>query len=270
MNQKQNAQINWKLLITAYFSLLCHALFENGRGPAYPQILEFFNVSSDRGSLLFAIGTLAGLIVNLTSKWWLPKFGAIKALRYSSTLMFLGSFLYFLFPWQAYSFSYLIFASCIAGIGASGSAIPMNILTAKSTSNTYRRRALAGLHGIYGVSSLSVPFLFSFWMNSGFIWYSFFLLISLAPFILFILTNQNFEFQKQDYSTRNMNFTVNWRIRFLVGLCFALYVSGEILISSRLVYYLQETTSLQRQVTEWSLGAFFSFSNNWQTHFRSF
>lgn len=257
MDQKQNNQVNWKLLITSYFSLLCHALFENGRGPAYPRILEFYDVNSDQGSLIFALGTLAGLIVNLTSKWWLPKFGAIKALRYSSTLMFLGAFLYFVFPWQAYGFSFLIFASCIAGLGTSGSAIPMNILTAKSTTDTYRRRALAGLHGIYGISSLTVPFLFSLWMNSGFLWYSFFLLISVAPFILFLATNQNFDFQKQDYSTRSMDFPVSWGVRFLVGLCFALYVSGEILISSRLVYFFQETTNLERQVTEWSLGLFF-------------
>jgi fucose permease len=54
-----------------------------------------------------------------------------------------------------------------------------------------------------------------------------------------------------------MDFPVSWAVRFLVGLCFALYVSGEILISSRLVYFFQETTNLERQVTEWSLGLFF-------------
>ncbi len=257
MDQKQTDQVNWKLLITAYFSLLCHALFENGRGPAYPRILEFYDINSDQGSLIFALGTLAGLLINLTSKWWLPKFGAVKALRYASVFLFSGCFFYYLLPANGYNFTFLIIASCLAGLGASGSAIPMNILTAKSTTPQYRRRALAGLHGIYGLSSLSVPLVFSFWMNSGKIWYTFFFLISLFPLTLFLMTWQNFDFQKQDYSTRSMNFPVSWTTRFIIGLCFALYVSGEILISSRLVYYLQETTSLEREVTEWALGLFF-------------
>lgn len=257
MDQKQTDQVNWKLLITAYFSLLCHALFENGRGPSYPRILEYYDINSDKGSLIFALGTLAGLIINLTSKWWLPRFGAVKALRYASVFIFTGSFLYFFIPWQGGSFTLLILASCLAGLGTSGSAIPMNILTAKATTPKFRRRALAGLHGIYGLSSLSVPFVFSFWMNSGNLWNSFFFLISLFPLTLFFLTWQNFDFQKQDYSTPEMKFSISWGTRFLIGLCFSLYVSGEILISSRLVYFLQETTTLERQITEWALGLFF-------------
>ncbi|MCO4793250.1 MAG: MFS transporter [Bacteriovoracaceae bacterium] len=259
MNDKHTSQVNWKLLFTAYFSLLCHALFENGRGPAYPRILEFYDINSDKGSLIFALSTLTGLFINLTSKWWLPKFGAIKALRYASIFMFFGCFSYYLFPSLGSSFTMLILGSCIAGLGTSGSAIPMNLLAAKATGPNLRRRALAGLHGIYGLTSLTAPLLFSVWINKGEYWYSFFLLVSLFPFLLYFMTYRNFSFEKHDYSTKSMKAPVSYKTRFLIGLCFALYVSGEILISSRLVFYLQEVTPLTRQMTEWALGLFFLF-----------
>lgn len=262
MNQYLKSHVYWKLLLLAYFSLLCHAAIENSRGPSYPRILEFFQVDSDRGSLIFALGIFFGFLVNLSSRWWLPRFGALKALKYSSFFMFIGVFFYFLFPWMNKDFDYLILASCILGIGTSGSAIPMNLLAAKATSLNLRRRALAGLHAVYGLTSLCAPFLFSIWISQGQSWFSFFFIISFLPLILYFMTFQKFKPIGAYHELSDMTPPATYGVRFLVGLTFALYVSGELLVSTRLVYFLQTTTTLEREVTERSLSLFFSLSDH--------
>ena len=63
--------IHWPLLLLTYSTMIMLGLIDNSRGPAFPQILDYFHTSAALGSNLFAMASLGSLLSTLMARWWL-------------------------------------------------------------------------------------------------------------------------------------------------------------------------------------------------------
>tara|TARA_R110000868_G_scaffold117600_15_gene312510 strand:- start:16920 stop:18077 length:1158 start_codon:yes stop_codon:yes gene_type:complete len=256
----RNKSIHWAFVLLAYFTLLCQSIIDNARGPVYPDILDFFNISSTRGAWVFALASLAGLASNITARWWLPRFEAFTSTIVSLGLMSIGSLIFSqssqLGVWA------LDVASIIMGLGMGGANVSMNLLIARGTPLTHRRQFYSGLHSVYGLGSLSTPLLLNFYIGFGGSWHRFFLLLSILPFIILttaIIRKNNFEHESTSPNRIRLKLTapVALPIRLSYGFVFAFYVASEIVLSTRLVLYLTTLHSIDVSSARMALSFFF-------------
>lgn len=226
----------------AYSTLFAMAMIDNSRGVSYPIILKDMDLGTRWGSLIFTLSSLSGLIGNLTSKYWLARIGANKAIRICIWILIIGSVGIGLSK-ILNSPAFLYFASFFIGFGFAGSAVTMNILVAKGTPEKYRRRFLSGLHSVYGFGSLISPLIFTYVLSEGINWWTFYFILALLPFIIYLPTLALNEEPALEKQKKALVAPIGAKVRGLYGACLGLYVSSEILISSRLVYYLENVWS---------------------------
>lgn len=233
-------------------------LIDNSRGPVYPQLLETFNFTTSRGSLIFTLASTAGLCINLTSRFWIKWVGAAQGIIYSLGAMFLGSIMMGLSPLLPYSDIILFVFSFILGLGLSACGISMNILVAQGVPSQLRRQAFAGLHSTYGIASFSAPFLIYLSTLVDLLWYQYFIALSLIPLIfIFILLPLAPKSSNHNITDNEMipPFSI-WR-RLPYATLFGTYVASEIIVSSRLVLYAQQSESISPEKSGQMLSLFF-------------
>ena len=234
-------------------------LLDNTRGPSYPKILEAFQITTAMGSWIFTIASIAGLFVNLSAKWWLGYINPIRGIEIS--LIFLGAGALFtgLSPNLPFPLISLYLSSFLLGIGISSCGVVMNILIAQGSSEKYRRQAFAGLHSTYGIASFFAPFLL--YLSSLFIlkWNQHFMVISLVPFIFLFITifMAKDEKKKNRAKRQKLIAPINLKHRVVFGIMFGCYVASEIIVSSRLVIYIQNSQKLPQESGSQMLSLFF-------------
>lgn len=242
----------------SYFTLMCFGMIDNGRGPAYPFMLDSFGVSPSLGSLIFTLTSIAALITNATSKSWLSFLGARQSLQFSLFMQFIGSLIYGLASIKAESFTLIYLASILFGIGAGASNVCISIIIAKSTAEHNRRQFFSGLHSIYAVSSLITPLLFSFTLKFDGTWNNFFIYLSILPLFFFFLSFVlKFKVANEDQIKSMKVAQIPLTVRAQVGLMLALNVTAEVLISSRLVFFLKESAQFSTDKSSLYLSLFF-------------
>lgn len=258
INNKTPLNIQWPLIILAYLTLLSLALIDNARGPVYPNIIADLNISATRGSMLFAIASFSGLLTNITARWWLPYINAYWATLLSLFFLGIGSYLF------AHTTSYgtwmLDISSFITGLGMGISNIGINLLVAKATPILQRRRFFAGLHSIYGIGSFASPLLLNLYLFYFLSWHTFFILLSIPP--LFIMFSYFFGYRNKITSHENqhdkkLKAPCGLALRMAFALLFGFYVSSEIVVSSRLVYFLSFYDSIDLTQARYALSLFF-------------
>lgn len=222
----------WSILILSYLGLFSMGFIENTRGPAYPLILAQYGISASLGSWFFSIASIGGMISTLTHKIWLSHLGPFYSMRYfilSMTIGCLG-----LGHFSDSSFSYLLFFSFLFGISCGGFGICMNLLTPNSVPLHLRRRAFAGLHSTYALSSLIAPLVLAYFLKNNYSWNFVFEYFFLLPFILFLWT---FIITPPKRGPAVLKTSFINKKKILFGLALGLYVAAEVLASSRLVLY---------------------------------
>jgi len=229
--------VNLGYIILAYAGLVALSFFDNGRGAAYPEILNHFKISTDMGSYLFSLVSLSGLIVNLTSRWWLPLTGLVGGTRWSMMFIGIGSF------GVSYASSlgnyYLTLAFALfAGLGLGALAITMNLMVAEGAPLHQRRRFLSGLHGVYGVSSFLAPQVINLLIFMGENWITYFKYISIIAALVLIYSFKVHDTHKEHFQETSKKYPIGLSKRLIVGLFMGLYVASEIVVSSRLSLYL--------------------------------
>src|SRR5690606_13241196 len=145
--------VHWAFVLLAYMTLLSQSILDNARGPAYPNILESFSINASRGAYLFASASFAGLIAQMSARWWLPRIEVVLGSIISLLLMAIGSFLFG--QSSEIGLWLLDLSSVIMGLGMGAANVTMNLLIARGTPVTHRRQFYAGLHSVYGLGSLS-------------------------------------------------------------------------------------------------------------------
>lgn len=238
---------------------MCLALIDNARGPVYPNIISELDISATRASMLFAIASFSGLLTNISARWWLPFVNSYYAALLSLLFLCLGSYLFS--QVTLYGTWMLDLSSFIIGLGMGISNIGINLLVAKAAPLALRRKFYAGLHSIYGFGSLASPLFLNIYLIYFLRWNSFFILLSLIP--LFILILYFFFYQGKSRPAKvplrgKLLAPCGLGTRLLFGLLFGLYVSSEIVVSSRLVYFLNDFDTISLSSARYALSVFFA------------
>ena len=248
--------MNWRFIALAYLSLFALSLLDNGRSPTYNAILQDLSIGPAKGSYIFSVASFISLIVNLTAAKWLPRLGPVVSTRISLTLMAVSGFVMYLTGVQA-SYTLLIISSIFLGLGLAICTITMNVLVIKGSTNTTRKRLFSGLHAIYGLSSLLAPFILAFLIKNGGDWKVYFVVSGVAAFIVILLTRKTETLPPEDPKQQKSNQDVPLKFRVLFGLLLGAYVASELVISTRLPYYLNTVLKYDEITSGYYLSVFF-------------
>lgn len=256
----KRSQVHWAFVGLAYITLLCQSILDNVRGPAYPDILSTFEMSASRGAQLFAWASFAGLISNLSARWWLPRVEVVTGSMISLLLMAAGSYMFGIAP--RYGPYMIDLASITMGLGMGAANVAMNLLIARGTPLSHRRQFYSGLHSIYGLGSLSAPLLLSVYLSSQNTWDGFFRVFIILPIIIFILAvvgRKALRHESSDIKVVKPKLTAPTSIgtRLSYGCVFGFYVASEIVISTRLVLYLTTAHQIAIEDARLALSSFF-------------
>lgn len=241
-------------LLVAFLGLFYFGFTDNARGPVYPHALNDLNISSSLGSWLFAISSASGLTVTLVSRHWLNKLNTILWMKLSWPILALGFWLMGV-SYDLNSITPLYIGSFFQGIGAGISTITMNLIVTKASTPDKRRRVFGALHGTYGIASLIAPIVYSFLFQNQIHWSQFFKYMAIIPLLLLMITWKSKGEIRVDGAEPDKK--ANSFLSFLFGATLGLYVASEIVVSSRLVYFLTEGHQVSHDDASQLLSLFF-------------
>lgn len=250
-------QVN-KIILLAYLCLFCVGFMENSRGAYYLDFINLFNISNSTGSLLFSISSLSSFMATVLSKYWLYKITSIKASKIAMFLLFFSSFLFYVITSKYLNFNFFLLINILYGAGIGILSITVNNLICENVVLENRSRYLLGLHSMYGLSSLVAPYIVSGLFLSNIDWRYIYLFLGGFSLIIFLVS---FKIRSQKNHLNNINESLfaNKKLYCLIGLAGSLYVASEVLISTRLVVYLVNSTNMDKIVASYLLTLFFAF-----------
>jgi fucose permease len=248
--------MKWNLIILAYLALFALSLLDNGRSPSYHSILNDLKIGPAKGSYIFTVASFISLLVNITATKWLPKIGPVKGTQASLILLVLsGISMYFTGITKSYAL--LIASAALMGLGIALCTICMNILITKGATLELRKKLFSGLHAIYGVSSFAAPFILTLIIKLGGDWKVYFLTAGLVPLIILFTTSKTKSIQVSDPKESSFETGVKLKNRILFGMLFGCYVGSELVLSSRIPYYLQSYLEYDSDLAGSYLSLFF-------------
>ena len=137
-------------------------------------------------------------------------------------------------------------------------SVTLNLIISQNTPLGSRRRVFAGLHAMYGIASFLCPLLISKVVGFYLSWQEYFLLLSIILLIIFFLSFSMKE--KKSFNLRNAAESIKLRKPLWpMAILFSCYVSAEVLLSSRLVYYLTESKGFSSADASFQLSLFFIY-----------
>ena len=259
-NDSKRFNINYYLVIGAYIGLFYFGLIDNGRGPAYPSIIKDLNLTNWGGSLFFAFSSLMSFITTILSSFWLKKLKLMQGMKVSWLFLSLSAFCLGLCGlWESQTLLYL--ASIIQGVGMGITGMNMNLMIEAGAPSLYRRRFFGGLHATYGIASFSAPLLFTISRNFKLVWEEYFFLLGtigitlLFFFPLFFTTTNGDEFSYEE--PKDETIPISFLYLLAISLCVGMYVASEIVVSSRLVLFLETLHSMPNNQANLYLSSFF-------------
>ncbi len=237
-------QSTWAVLF-AFISMFVLGLADNIRGPLFPEVLEYFNLTSAKGSWSFAATSAAALLGSWSSLYFLKRYTISTLLLMAVVSMGFGVFI----MGYAAQFWVFIVGSFFLGVSIGWMSVSQNLLVSESVTVERKSRALSGLHSIYGLASFVAPVLAALITSRTESWRSTFILISALCVVYLIVHGfvraepsfpivQNIEEDKID-KTR-----ISLISLFSIGGLFAFYVVAEILIGTRLAQYMRNYYSM--------------------------
>ncbi len=248
---------NWAFIF-AYLSMFVLGMADNIRGPLFPELISFFKLTNTEGSLSFAAASAAALAGNIASAALLKKMNLAQVLSLSLFLMAVGLFLMGIAP----QFNFFIGAAIIFGASLGLMGVIQNLMVAENVGSVSQSKALSGLHGIYGLSSLIAPLIASYapavfgnWRAAFFITALITLVFGFASVI--IGSQPRFEVHVVDKTTVKSKNSF-WALLFFGGI-FAFYVVSEIMLSTRLALYMRTYFSMDLESSSKYVTYFFVF-----------
>lgn len=239
-------------LLLAYASLLVLALADNARMPLFPSILRDLELGDGVGSLLFSCGSAGQIAGSLLGGRVIAGRDARGLLAAALLLVALGTALVA----GAREVPFLLLGSAVYGLGAGGVVLAQNLMVERACGPAVRRRAFAGLHAMYALSSLLAPILVAGLRARGWEWRPSLLLVAL-PALLLMLATPLARAQAAPSLAGRPAPRSPLRPRLLVGGMVALYVFAEVALSSRLPL-LFERMGRTPDEGAWALAAFFA------------
>ena len=255
---KEKPHFNKALLFCAFAGLFYFGLIDNGRGPAYPEILRGLGFSNREGSFLFALTSLLSFLLTIFSHKWLKNLSLEVAMKWGWAFLSLSALFYGLSGFLV-SGPLIILASFIQGIGMGMTGMTMNLMVEAASPASHRRRTFSALHGTYGVASFLAPLLYTWFKDFGLSWPHFFFALALLGPVIFIAAPKTND-DDQIFShipDPNLDFKLPLPFLIILGLTVGTYVASEIVVSSRLVLFLEEGQALTNKEASYYLSGFF-------------
>lgn len=247
---------NLFLLQAAFVGLFYFGMLDNARGPAYPGIMRDLKLSNWEGSFLFALTSLMSFTMTVLSPFWLKKLKLYQGMKLSWIILALaGLFLGLSGIFNSAPLLYL--ASIVQGTGMGINGMNMNLMVEAGTPVTHRRRVYGALHATYGVASFLAPLLFSGLKMAGFKWQGFFLILAFIGPLLFFLPKRKGDDVFSQAPAASNDLPIPMYYLLTLSLCVGMYVASEIVVSSRLVLFLEESHKMSNAEASTYLSGFF-------------
>jgi MFS transporter, FHS family, glucose/mannose:H+ symporter len=254
---RYTAMMNKSYIMLAYSSLFILGFVDNARGPFYPEFLSSFNLLDSQGSYIFSFSSLSSFVASFFAKKWLERFGLFLSDRIFLIIQAL-SILIFGLSGLYQSFPLMLLASVLFGAAIGGLGVCNNLLVAKGSDPIRLRQFFSGLHSMYGLASIIAPMIAGWVLAQRWPWHNFFLsvsLLALLPLIYSFRVINNVDEKSHDRKIQS----ANWRLSLLIATFSGFYVASEIVISSRLVIYLQTHLQTDKVLSANYLMYFFIF-----------
>ena len=143
----------WQTIALGYLGLFVFGLIDNVRGPIFPDLIAEYALSDARASLFFFVAAAATFANNVVLFGWMGRLGAARTMGVYSLIQALG----LVVTGFGRSYETTLVGSVLVGVSFGGIGIATNVLVAESAPLHSRRQWLAGLHAMYGASSLLGP-----------------------------------------------------------------------------------------------------------------
>jgi len=250
--------MNWPYILFSYFGLFALSFLDNGRGPAYPGLLDHFSITTKEGAYFFSVTSFSSIFVNYSAKYWLRWMSIVNGNRLALLLLSTSGFLISLAAHKL-SYTLLMIAAFVLGSGLSVMSVTMNVLVVEGSTPDKKRSMFSGLHAVYGVASFLAPFLFTFLISKEMTWSDYFNVVAIIPLIIlagsFLIKSKG----NKEQSKAKLHIPIPFIKRVPFGFLFGLYVASEIMVSSRLVLYLKVSRGFDEAQASFYLSMFFAF-----------
>lgn len=247
-----------RAIFIAYICMVLFGFADNVRGPLYPELIAYFGLTNAVGAWFFAAASIASVG------------GALFARRAIETRGYRWAFLAFLGAIAvglagvslAPVFLGVVASAVLLGVGFGGLGVSQNAIVSSAASEHQILRYQAGLHSLYGLSSLLAPlfaaFVFSFLPH----WRVPFGLLAGATLILWLQVYRGSELARHPSAVvpippRDPARREQLPEIFFWAFTLSLYVAVEILVTTRLVQYLRETQQFEFTRASVGLSIFF-------------
>lgn len=245
---------NYSILL-AFISLFILGSVDNLKGPIYPEVLETLNITPYKGSWIFTTTSLISLVISLLSIYWFKILSTINALKialflHALTLLFMGLGL------DYKSFEYFMISSVLLGVALGIQGICINTVVAENAHGKNSKRIFSALHSMYGLASLSVPVIVSIFLKKNIflkdmLYLMAFMTLIVGGILSYKVKDSNVIENNKIHEKTNLKLLLN------LSLIACLYVSSEILISSRYVYFLKSYHKFDIELASLYLSLFF-------------
>ena len=220
-------------------------LTDNIRGPLFPEVLNYFTLSSVKGSWSFATTSAAAFLGSYLSIRFLKLYTLPALLMLSMLIMGSGA----LVMGNAPTFGHFILGSFLLGVGICFMAVAQNLLITENVSVEKKTRTLSGLHATYGLASFLAPLLAANATQFSNSWRTTFVIIGvlcLAFVVIQLLVKPEPQFEVLSHASKDEKDAspVSFKALMFIGGVFAFYVAAEIMIGTRLAQYMRNYYSM--------------------------
>jgi len=248
---------NWNESVTFTVVVACLSLFalgwmDNARGPFFPLFLDATGESSSRGAMFFALTSFVAILSSAAAGKILKSLGLRKLLILGAVAM--GSSPFGL-VWVSDLRGALITAF-LFGLGLGWIAVGQNILISLVENVALKKRLFSLLHCFYALAAMTAPL--SILKLKAFLPWNQLLLgvtVLTAPFLLmafFLKKGKAIQDVKSEPAPPITDFWVAVWIGFL-----SFYVSAELILTTRLVLFIEEGMGFSFAVSSNHLFLFF-------------
>tara|TARA_B100001248_G_C27392974_1_gene463582 strand:- start:2523 stop:3653 length:1131 start_codon:yes stop_codon:yes gene_type:complete len=240
----------------SYMSLLILGLMDNIRGPFYPDLLSDLSLSATKGSLFFAVASFAALGGNFLGSFLLGKVTAHGLMNFSVMGLGVG---FYAIGWSE-GFQALIGSCILFGVHFGLLNVAQNVVVQKNAPLMYRRRIFNGLHAMYGLAALMAPLLASGFIEVGWNWKKSFMAVGLISalmgfsFLIFGFSWKEEKLQSEEHADNQQ--PLHWKPALLLATALAVYIMGELSLSTRYPLWVRESLGLSAQSANFYLALF--------------
>ncbi len=250
----------WPYLILAYLSLTVYGLSDNIRGPLFPELLQYFDVSNTLGSWFYAISSAFSFIGSWLCLKTLNKLDRVQNLYWALLVLMVG----LIGLGISQNYYHLLLASAIFGLGLGQTTVIFNLLATVGTTLKYRQQTISGLHSMYALSSFLAPMIVAAIYKAGGNWAQcFFFAAGLCGVLIaggfLTYRREDINLKKLTSDDNDSQVVIKQRPQGIVilAIAFGFYVVAEILISSRLALYLRLEKNFDLEKSSYYLTGFF-------------